>query len=102
MAIFLFGADAFALRSTLCDSSTVRCCVPCAGDFLGGNFQTLEADGHLKPHQFELGDALVFVSHKYHCVAPVTAGRRRVLVTELFSGGGGASGEEGESGTAGK
>ena len=71
-----------------------------AGDFSGGTFQTLEADGHLKPYQFELGDALVFVSHKYHCVAPVTAGRRRVLVTELFSGGGAASSEEGEGDAA--
>ena len=70
-------------------------CMSSAGDFAGGNFQTLEADGHLEPHQFELGDALVFVSHKYHCVAPVTAGRRRVLVTELFCG------EEGEGEPAG-
>eukprot|EP01045_Picozoa_sp_COSAG04_P005220 COSAG04_NODE_238_length_19079_cov_9.187039_9_plen_449_part_00 len=57
-----------------------------AGDFEGGRFQTLEADGQLLPHRFEIGDALVFVSHKYHCVAPLTAGRRRVLVTELYTG----------------
>ena len=81
-------------------------CCPCglvghwrAGDFEGGTFQTLEADGQLQPYQFELGDALVFVSHKYHCVAPVTDGRRRVLVTELYTGGGSGEGEgEGEGG----
>lgn len=56
----------------------------------------MEVDGSLKQHQFELGDALVFVSHKYHCVGPVTAGRRRVLVTELFCGNGTTGGEEGE------
>ena len=69
-------------------------------DFCGGAFQTLEyasephsaaaadiaAAGVLQPHTFELGDALVFLSHKYHCVAPVTAGRRQVLVCELWNG----------------
>ena len=29
---------------------------------------------------------LVFPSHKFHCVAPVTAGRRNVLVCELWEG----------------
>ena len=29
---------------------------------------------------------MVFVSNKYHCVAPVTAGRRNVLVVELWHG----------------
>ena len=38
-------------------------------DYQGGNFQTLELDGELRQYQFEEGDALVFVSHKYHwCV----------------------------------
>ena len=40
----------------------------------------------MKEHVFERGDALVFVSHKYHCVAPVTHGERRVLVIELWEG----------------
>ncbi|CAD7928677.1 unnamed protein product [Amoebophrya sp. A25] len=30
------------------------------------------------------GDALLFVSHKYHCVQPVTRGTRRVLVLEFW------------------
>ena len=56
------------------------------GDFEGGQFSTLEADGTMARHPFEKGDALVFVSHKFHCVAPVTAGTRHVLVTELWEG----------------
>ena len=77
-------------------------------DFDGGDFQTLElkagqgvsdskegrqASGPSKGevlmrHDFRSGDALVFVSHKYHCVAPVTSrGLRRVLVTELWGYG---------------
>lgn len=55
-------------------------------DFEGGAFQTLEADGNLLVHEFEQGDATVFVSHKYHCVAPVTSGTRRVCVFELWQG----------------
>ena len=39
---------------------------------------------NIKQHIFEQGDALVFVSHKYHCVSPVLSGLRRVLVTELW------------------
>lgn len=38
-------------------------------DFQGGQLSTLEPDGILLPHVFERGDATVFVSHKYHCVA---------------------------------
>ena len=55
-------------------------------DFEGGAFQTLEADGTMRQHAYEQGDALVFVSHKYHGVAPVTAGRRTVLITEFWRG----------------
>ena len=47
---------------------------PAAEDFEGGRFQTLEADGELVPHRSEMGDAQVFVSHKYHFVAPLPAG----------------------------
>ncbi len=74
-------------------------------EFEGGEFQTLEADGQLLNHCLEetlecgghaypvagagnrtvkAGDALVFVSHKYHCVSPVTAGERQVLVIEFW------------------
>ena len=40
----------------------------------------------LKPHSFTAGDALVFVSHKYHSVSPLLIGRRKVLVVEFWSG----------------
>lgn len=53
-------------------------------DFDGGVFQTLEADGTLKAHSASMGDALLFVSHKYHCVTPVTRGTRHVLVIEYW------------------
>ena len=55
-------------------------------DFKGGAFQTPEADGSVRAHRFEYGDALVFVSHKPHFVAPVEAGERRVLIMELWEG----------------
>jgi hypothetical protein len=55
-------------------------------DFLGGAFQTLEPDGTMRTHEYELGDAIVFVSHKYHSVAPITSGRRNVLITEIWKG----------------
>lgn len=57
-----------------------------AADFEGGAFCTLEASGTLQPHAFEQGDLLIFLSHKYHCVEPVTAGTRQVLVCELWEG----------------
>lgn len=55
----------------------------------GAVFQTLECiDGkeELRQHAFQNGDALVFVSHKYHCVSPLTAGVRKVLVVEFWNG----------------
>jgi hypothetical protein len=55
-------------------------------DFTGGQLCTPEADGSCTAHTFERGDALVFVSHKRHFVAPVTSGCRRVLVAELWGG----------------
>ena len=45
-----------------------------------------QPDGSLLQHTFERGDALVFLSHKYHSVSPVTAGTRQVLVSELWQG----------------
>jgi len=58
-----------------------------AGDFKGGEFQTLESNGIMKcDYDFTCGDALVFVSHKYHCVQKVSAGERRVLVLEFWRG----------------
>ena len=54
--------------------------------FAGGAFGTLEADGTITTPRFEQGDAICFVSHKYHCVTPVRAGTREVLVIELWRG----------------
>ena len=56
------------------------------GAFEGGDLQTEEADGTLKKHEFKQGDALVFVSHKPHCVGRVRAGRRNVMVLEFWYG----------------
>lgn len=67
-----------------------------SGSYEGGELSTLErlepangageASEVLTQHQFEQGDALLFVSHKYHCVAPVTKGTRQVLVAEYWWG----------------
>lgn len=61
-----------------------------AGEFAGGEFSTLESDDRLVRQQsFDAaatGDALLFVSHKYHCVQPVISGLRRVLVIEFWLG----------------
>jgi hypothetical protein len=66
---------------------TIDCMLSCpAVDFAGGVFQTLETDGELQPHPFERGDVQIFRSHKYHCVTPVSAGERNVLVIELWDG----------------
>ena len=55
-------------------------------EFDGGHFGTLECDGTTRKHPFDKGDAVVFVSHKFHSVSPVTAGRRHVLVMEIWEG----------------
>lgn len=55
-------------------------------DYTGGQFGTLEKDGKLHMHTFEYGDVVVFPSHKYHCVQPVTSGNRKVMVIELWHG----------------
>ena len=57
------------------------------GDFEGGDFTTLETDDTLlRAATFEVGDALVFPSYKYHSVGEVTTGVRRVLVCEFWRG----------------
>ena len=56
------------------------------GAFEGGELQTTEADGKLLQHEFNQGDALIFVSHKYHCVGKVRSGRRNVMVLEFWYG----------------
>eukprot|EP00756_Hemistasia_phaeocysticola_P016596 Hpha_TRINITY_DN15487_c3_g1::TRINITY_DN15487_c3_g1_i2::g.177349::m.177349 len=55
-------------------------------DFDGGVFTTEEVSGPKNDYVFNKGDAVAFVSHKYHCVAPVTRGRRRVMVLEFWRG----------------
>ena len=55
-------------------------------DIDGGVLQTLEADGTLLDHSWEQGDALFFLSHKYHCVSELTRGTRNVMVCELWQG----------------
>ena len=60
----------------LCDTS----------EFEGGTFATMEPGGDLLPQTFERGDLLLFQSHKFHCVSPVTSGRRQVFVCELWEG----------------
>lgn len=52
----------------------------------GGKFCTLEVAGELREHSFTPGDAIVFPSHKPHCVSEVTAGRRSVLIVEIWPG----------------
>eukprot|EP00930_Biecheleria_cincta_P092806 TRINITY_DN82857_c0_g1_i1.p1 TRINITY_DN82857_c0_g1~~TRINITY_DN82857_c0_g1_i1.p1 ORF type:complete len:234 (-),score=31.64 TRINITY_DN82857_c0_g1_i1:93-743(-) len=56
------------------------------GEYEGGVFRTLETDGSSLEHPVVAGDALVFVSHKYHSVTPLVTGRRQVLVLEFWRG----------------
>ena len=56
------------------------------GDFEGGVFHTVEADGTVQPHEFAKGDMMLFQSHKYHAVSEVKAGLRQVLIMELWQG----------------
>ena len=58
-------------------------------DFEGGHFATPHADGsvgRVAHARFGRGDGVVFCSHKFHNVEPVTRGERRVLVAELWRG----------------
>ena len=55
-------------------------------EFDGGRFETLEADGEVLAHTFECGDALIFLSHKPHGVSTLEAGRRNILVCEIWEG----------------
>lgn len=60
-------------------------------DFTGGQFSTAKFDdtsesASVQTHEFQQGDVVVFPSHKYHFVRPVTSGQRMVLVMELWFG----------------
>ena len=43
-------------------------------DYDGGVFRTNESDGRQLEHPLRQGDAVCFVSHKYHNVTPLTRG----------------------------
>ena len=55
-------------------------------EFSGGSMGFPTEDGNELQLPFERGDALVFVSHRFHHVAPVYSGTRSVLVIELWRG----------------
>jgi hypothetical protein len=62
-------------------------------DFEGGNFvapvaKNTRTESGINPseHVFGKGDAIFFVSHKFHNILPVTSGKRIVLVAELWEG----------------
>ena len=63
-----------------------------ASDFEGGTFRTFECDGTHMEHTMDQGDAICFISHKYHNIVPLTRGKRRSLVMELWQGGVGHKG----------
>jgi len=58
------------------------------GSFTGGVFQTLEFGDSVAEHEFgaSAGDAVAFVSHKFHAVGKVETGTRRVCVVEWWRG----------------
>ena len=79
------------------NGSVVTVDVMLSDDFEGGDFQTREvppasssssssSSSVMASHTFRRGDALIFPSHKYHTVAPVTRGIRQVLVLEFWKG----------------
>jgi tetratricopeptide (TPR) repeat protein len=55
-------------------------------EFEGGKFKTWEADEKWCIHDLCQGDCLVIPSHKYHSVDSVTAGKRNVVVMEIWDG----------------
>ncbi len=56
-------------------------------EFEGGLFQTNEPNGEMLTHTLRQGDAICFVSHKFHSITPITRGNRKTLVMELWQGG---------------
>lgn len=61
-------------------------------DFDGGDFRTFEAGEIHKTYALQQGEAVAFVSHKYHNITELTRGCRRSLVMELWQGGVGHEG----------
>jgi hypothetical protein len=64
---------------------TIDCMLSHCSEHGGGSFVTT-TDEQAWRQDFEQGDAIVFLSHKYHAVAPVPSGLRNVLVTEFWDG----------------
>ena len=56
-------------------------------EYEGGVFRTNEVDDVQLEHSMVAGDAICFISHKYHNITPVTQGHRKSLVMELWQGG---------------
>jgi hypothetical protein len=61
-------------------------------DFEGGDFRTFEVGDHHKTYEMNKGDAVAFISHKFHNITELTRGCRRSLVMELWQGGVGHEG----------
>lgn len=57
-------------------------------DYEGGELYTpvFPATQPPQAHVFDKGDMVLFLSHKYHQVRPITQGRRTVMVLELWEG----------------
>tara|TARA_B110000971_G_C20009776_1_gene501017 strand:+ start:463 stop:1329 length:867 start_codon:yes stop_codon:yes gene_type:complete len=55
-------------------------------DFLGGAFATLEENNAMKIHDFNKGDLVIFISHKYHTVQKISKGQRATFILELWEG----------------
>lgn len=70
------------------DGGSIFTIVVVLGDqFEGGRFRTHELpDGTHVEHALGTGDAVCFLSHKYHNVTPVSSGTRFSLVIELWEG----------------
>lgn len=71
---------------------TLVCLLSDPSDFDGGAFRTWESDGTHMVHAMAEGDAICFLSHKFHNIVPLTRGVRKSLVIELWQGGVGHKG----------
>jgi hypothetical protein len=71
---------ATAASSATTDTGTTVSCTTSSADTAAAGDAVLSYDEHV----FELGDVVVFVSHRRHGVSPVLTGQRCVLVMELW------------------
>lgn len=80
-----FGGLPQPLHYDFGSCATIDVCL--ARSFEGIGFLTLEANGEFKQHRskfVEEGDALIFLSHKLHTVAPVISVSRAALSDEMI------------------